>query len=395
MFFIRFSPHILLSLLVLWQFYISFGAFFTAVRGVGDYGSVDFIQYWSAFRVFLAGRNPYSGVEMLSLQQTLRETTGATMMWNPPWLLVLMSPVLALPYKAAWISWYVLTIIFVFLSTWLLLKIYRPEKLVSSQLLWLLVLAFPPLWNTLNFGQLGGLLLLGVSLFFFGLERQRSSFSAFGLLLMSVKPHLFYLLFCYCLLLWFRKSHLSLLRASLILGLAVVLPILVWNPEAMVFWFQSFYLRDNPGAVAHVSSWIGAHPISGFVRLFTEDRGFLFLAKKAKFLLPCFTLGWLYLYLRHSRNTKDSSKVYSILLVSFLTAPFGWFYDQTALAALFPAFAKNNSKFANLGRIALGVLFGVAFIYSRYFAQQQSDLFWFLPSFAFCYFFYLRTRAKI
>src|SRR6266478_31527 len=67
--------------------------------------TLDFVEYWAAGRLCLAGSNPYSWYDMLALEKSVGmkpnhspETGEETplMMFNPPWTLVFVMP-LALP----------------------------------------------------------------------------------------------------------------------------------------------------------------------------------------------------------------------------------------------------------------------------------------------------------
>ena len=52
----------------------------------------DFIEYWSAARVHLAGGDPYDGGQLIPLQRQADGEpykTKPTMLWTPPWTLPL------------------------------------------------------------------------------------------------------------------------------------------------------------------------------------------------------------------------------------------------------------------------------------------------------------------
>ena len=72
----------------------------------GSVGSRDFIQYWSAYRALRMGANPYDGLVLHPIEQAAGQAPDATIfMWNPPWTVLLMAPVLELPFEMACLAW--------------------------------------------------------------------------------------------------------------------------------------------------------------------------------------------------------------------------------------------------------------------------------------------------
>src|SRR5215470_8091828 len=66
----------------------------------------DFIEYWSAARVFITGGNPYSEAEMLRIERGLGWTSPVALpMLNPPWVLPVFAPLAALPFRIAQMLW--------------------------------------------------------------------------------------------------------------------------------------------------------------------------------------------------------------------------------------------------------------------------------------------------
>src|SRR5215471_17236217 len=53
----------------------------------------DFVQYWSAGRQLLDGRDPYDPDQLVPIQRSMYDgVRKAVMMWNPPWTLPLTLP---------------------------------------------------------------------------------------------------------------------------------------------------------------------------------------------------------------------------------------------------------------------------------------------------------------
>src|SRR3990172_13387177 len=66
----------------------------------------DFIEYWSAARLTLDGKNPYSPELMFEIQKPAGWLEGRPlMMWNPPWALTLVLPFGLLNYPIGQVFW--------------------------------------------------------------------------------------------------------------------------------------------------------------------------------------------------------------------------------------------------------------------------------------------------
>ena len=62
---------------------------------VGDPGTNDFLQYWTAFRTLSSGGNPYDPAAATALVKLIGGgQQDLLVMMNPPWSLLLFSPVL-------------------------------------------------------------------------------------------------------------------------------------------------------------------------------------------------------------------------------------------------------------------------------------------------------------
>jgi hypothetical protein len=63
-----------------------------------SYGQGDFAEYWSAFQLFVENKNPYSPSLTLETQRVFGPCVEPILLWNPPWLLVLFSPLLSFDF---------------------------------------------------------------------------------------------------------------------------------------------------------------------------------------------------------------------------------------------------------------------------------------------------------
>ena len=69
-------------------------------------GTCDWVEYWSAARLLWSGQDPYDPDAMLRIQRSVgSELLGPILMWNPPWLLLRLSPVLFPPFPVSALAW--------------------------------------------------------------------------------------------------------------------------------------------------------------------------------------------------------------------------------------------------------------------------------------------------
>jgi hypothetical protein len=149
-------------------------------------------------------------------------------MWNPPWTLPLISPLGMLDYDTAQFIWFLLHALIIFVGAQILWQCYTGERKYARYGL-VSVLVFPPIYFALLLGQIGPLILLGIIGFVFFAQREAWFFAGASLSLVSVKPHVCYLLWI-ALIFWVIKENVwQLALGAAVAGLLLVLTPLWWN----------------------------------------------------------------------------------------------------------------------------------------------------------------------
>ena len=162
-------------------------------------GQLDFLPYWSASRLLLQGQDPYNSASLDAMQQAHRAAINAdpdyTMYaWNPPWLLVLLFPLAALPFPLAAQIWMFCNVMLMGVGSGLCLQLIQPA-LSERQTVWILVasLFFGASISTLYLGQISGLLLASLMVCVWALKERRDLVAGLALLLLATKPHISFL----------------------------------------------------------------------------------------------------------------------------------------------------------------------------------------------------------
>ncbi|NWG13023.1 MAG: DUF2029 domain-containing protein [Acidobacteria bacterium] len=296
------------------------------LRGAVSAGSIplyDFIEYWSAGRLFLAGRNPYSSVELLAVQQSLGwKRADPLIMWNPPWTLVLLLPFARLPY---WIGRAAFTFLEVALivaaAEWLWRQAGGSER--RRWIAWLTGVLFVPCMEALYLGQSSPLVLAGLVGFLWALERKCDFIAGLFILAIAAKPHVPYLFWIFLLFwIWQDARWRVLAGAGVALSSALGL-VLAVNPSAISGYLET--LESGPGPL------LWKPPSLGVALMLLVSPGLTSLRFVPTLLgiLCAFGLCWHWRSVFSWRRYLDP-----ILLLSVLSSSFTWMYDWVVLLPL-------------------------------------------------------------
>ena len=296
----------------------------------------DYVQYWAAGKLALAGENPYSAELLLPLERAAGRRSTATgaageldqaiMMWNPPWTLPLVMPLGWLPARVGQILWFLLGLGCFLATAALLWRVYDGPPSLRWQA-FLLTFSFIPTFFALGAGQITPLVLLGLALFARWTALNRFFWAGLATVLLGIKPHLVYLLWPLML-----ADAIYLRRFRLILGGGIggiALSAIAWSVNPAIFSLYLTELADRPPA-----QWVSLTIGSGLRLLLGEGEfGWQFLPVPLGLL---FALIWWWQQ-RHRWHWPEQLPV--LMLVSLLTAPYGaWHFDL--ILGLLPLIAR-------------------------------------------------------
>lgn len=270
----------------------------------------DFVEYWSAGKLFVARANPYSGPMILAIEKSRGfAPSDPLIMLNPPWIMPLVAPLGLLPAFGALLLWIGACAGCIAASVVLL------ELPVNNRGLAFL---FAPVLGSFLMEQSSPFLLLGLSLFL-RFQRSRPFLAGASLLLMAMKPHLF-------LVFWVALAGDCLYRrrfrivagfcASLICvsGLVTLVVPRIW--------------QDYLDVVRTSSLDRNAYPTLPSVLRAAINVNLVWIA-----LVPsCLAVVWGAVYYWRRRQEWDWRREgMPVLLVTVLTSPYSWISDQVVL----------------------------------------------------------------
>jgi hypothetical protein len=330
----------------------------------------DTVEYWAAARLQLAGADPYAPAALLPLERAAgRDTAEAVMMWNPPWTLTYVLPLGALPPRVGQLAWLFVGIGAVVGSVLLLRAAYATPATAGR--FGPAAAAFVPIYLVLQAGQIGPLLLLGAAGFAFYARRGQLAWAGVAAVLLSVKPHLAYLLWVAMVADAVARRRVSMLAAGVAAGsLTAALPLL-WNADVYGQYLAA--MRDHPPA-----EWVSLTLGTVLRVAFGAERFGL------QFVPLALGLGWFAWHWWPRRQSWDwAAELPKLLLASFLTSPYGaWHFDLVLLLvavlhrAADPAAGRLTWAYLAFNALALAVnLSGATSVWYGWFAPALLALY--------------------
>ncbi|MGD0733025.1 MAG: glycosyltransferase 87 family protein [Terracidiphilus sp.] len=292
-------------------------------------GSRDFALYWTTGQQIVHHGNPYDGDALLRIARGAGMAgLYGTYMCNPPWTLPLVYPLGFMGLRVASILWSLFMLVCLVGSVHMV-WVMQGRPAGRRQLLGY---SFGPALICLIMGQIALLALVGLVLFL-RFHRTRPFLAGVSLWLCMLKPHLF-LAFGVVLLVWivFSKSYKILLGAAAAVVASCALAYLIVPFE----WSQYLQVLRRPG-----NEWEYIPCLSVLLRLWVKKD-----AAWVQYLPSVIGCVWGLGYFWPRRLKWDWLRQGSLLmLVSIVSAPYSWLYDQAlAIPALLQGAFVTSSR---------------------------------------------------
>jgi hypothetical protein len=334
--------------------------------GVGD-----FRAYWSAAYLLSQSENFADAEQLMAVEQAHTSWEGdfPVITWNPPWLLAILLPYTAVSFTRATWLWLITNILIVFTGTILTWKTLASQE--KSQRLGHLAplagLLFLPTMLTLWMGQVNSLVFLGLAAFLYFANRNQLFAAGAFLVLTLVKPHLVYLSLPIIFLHLFWKRRDFRLLAGLVTSTAVL--------TVVVLALRPSFLTDYATTVAEGSLLGWETPTLGGV--LGSYLGWEWAKLMGIVILPLV----IWLWWRYKEQLPLNIWVQATLLLSVVTAPFGWAYDVIVL--LLPLLQiiiwlaeERYNRLEALTLVILLVGINVGAIYQRTLGINELEAYW-------------------
>ncbi len=336
--------------------------------------ATDFIEYWAAGRLLVAGGDPYSPGQLGDVQASVTARAAMPLiMWNPPWTLFFIFPFGRLSFAAGQFLWLLLHVFLILFSAQGLWRIYS-DTAQGSYTPWLLAITFIPTCFALILGQITPLILAGLASFLY-FERKHNGLAAGACaVLVSIKPQLCYL-FWLALAFWVWRHRLwRIIVGASIAGLAIALVPALFDPGI----YSSYVTLCMTSGLATPLDW-AAPTLGNALRVWIAPH-----SSALQFVPIAVGIVWLgYYWQRHKDSWNWTERLPILLLVSVSTSAYAWTFDQIVLL---PALMQSASWIVRrpLTRYLCGVVTAYVVINTTYLAGKIFVLndfwyFWMAP----------------
>jgi hypothetical protein len=276
----------------------------------------DFGAYWTGTLVNGRGGNAYDPDSLLEPQRLI--DPGVVIpgqVWSPPWTFPLLAPFTAVDFATARWAWRFVQIGSLFLSVTAVWRVYGgpPEKLIWG---WCAALAWYPSLQTVGLGQNCTLVLLGVAGGLGCLVAGRAGLAGAVFAFSLAKPQNLYLLGLLAVVWAIDRRQWRPAIGACLAAFLLTVGAIIQNPDVFSHYLDAFARRPPAGFVP---------PTFGMALrlLFGVDRFWL------SFLPTAVGLVWgIWFYVRNRDHWDWADRLPIVVIVSCLTSPYGWIYDQ-------------------------------------------------------------------
>jgi len=335
------------------------------------YSSDDFFPYWAAGKILLSRQNPYDPQLKENLQIKLTghgsDRYPIAIMLNPPWAVTLVMPFGLVNYPTSRLIWLVFSIGCIVFSAQLNWRLYHgPPR--QRWIPWVVVLLFAPAISVLEVGQISALILLGVTLFlYFTISSKNDWAAGASLALVAIKPQVIYL-FLLAILVWvIHQRRWKILLSAVLSALVLSLIAMLFNPRII----QNYLIMVQTGYLTELAT----PTLGAYLRFFWLGTDKFWL----QFVAPAIAILWFaYYWYKHHHTWSWLNEVPILLLVSTVSAPYTYTYDQIILIpAIIQAVVWLVLDWKRWSTLIFALLFLIVNILDLVLHMRLSD-FWFV-----------------
>ena len=292
------------------------------------FGNRDFIEYWCAYQLARTGQNPYDSSLLLTFQRSIGWSEAhALMMWNPPWLLTVLSPILAFPFYEAGKLFTVLNVALLAVSAGFSWKLLVDRAPIPPVVL-LAALLFYPAKLAIDMGQVSVLILAVLTGGLWALRSRRDVLAGVLLSLLTIKPHLVYLPLILIAWVILRERRWKVVVGGVSTLATLLLGTMLLFPGTLRFWRDTLTHGAAGGETVQIVAWQVASLVGALrAAIGSSD---IRVHQAVMVLVPGITavifLWWLVIIARPERWW---STLPWLLPLSMFTSPFGWLFDHS------------------------------------------------------------------
>ncbi len=283
-------------------------------------GEKDFLGYWSAAHLLITGGNPYDPGALRELQHAVRpeqvhRDAPTVMVWNPPWLILILLPLGILPFDLAapvWVFCNVLMVGVALALSWQFLS--QPVDGEGFVLALAAGFLYSGTVDLIVIGQTSGLVLLGYLLVIKSLRARQDVLAGAALMLTAIKPHVVYLAVLILFIWVMRNRRWWVLAGLAAAGIGSALIVWMIFPKWLITYAQT--LSHFPYSSLYTST------LASFMSSLFGIEIFRFSAVLTLPLIP---------FLVRLLEKDFLTALNLSLLLSVPLSPYGFSFDQVVL----------------------------------------------------------------
>jgi hypothetical protein len=294
-----------------------------------EFGSTDFVQYWSAVQAYFQGQSSYDPFTIDKIQAQAGVRQHPILMWNPPYILPLFWWSFFLPFEYATTCWFLISLCTIALS--LRLLVGNLKGFFSNKWFILFLITFYPIPLLLVYGQISGVLLLAFCAFIWKIKQSRVEIcdSFVGGLCLGVgliKPHLLWCIYLYILLLSVKKRRFTTVFGIGAMVLVLSLLTVVINPSVFTNYFNAWQQSPIYWKTPTVGSWMQELFKTNILAVRTLPTLLAILMYTGYFYFKASIIG--------ATVENQIRDVKALVPFSLVLSPYGWVYDQVLILPL-------------------------------------------------------------
>lgn len=300
-----------------------------------EWGENDVLQFWASYQLHHRGVDPYNPQLVFAVERARGWGEGfALVMWNPPWMLALLSPILVQQFDTAARLFLGLNLALITATLLLSFDMFGGRPF-NRALAAAFALCSLPLFISVFLGQISPCVAAIVAMLLWGIAKRSELVIGAAYALLTIKPQLAYLVVLASL--WSIRK-LRILRIAL--GFALVLVPLIavlqlQSPDTIFYWLDRSRHEGSP-LLRSVYSWKTTSLATLVRQAILTATGELTIWPMVA--VPALSAGVLLLYgikrSYASRSFTFAAWLPLLIPVSCFTSPFAWIYDG-ALCSIF------------------------------------------------------------
>ena len=283
----------------------------------GNFAALDLRAYWVAAQTLSQGENPYDKDTLIAAEKRLfPKFEHYIPVWNPPWAFTLILPLTHFGLETATVLMMTLNIFLAIPLAYALNGIFSGTKDPLPSV-FLAAFLFIPFWEVVEYGQLSTILATAMAFGVLNFTKGRDISAGMFFSLLTIKPHLGFLLSLAVLLRTLKERRFGVLVGGLIGVTLLAAAILVIEPRSLSWWLAAEKPLEFEATTFITVLRLQLVPVLGAHNAHLT------------WLLPliCCALS-IPLILRRADVHRYASP---LLCISSFLAPYGWIFDHVLL----------------------------------------------------------------